>query len=837
MLSSYSSYLTGTSWTPLENFLIKRKIRGPGWVRVKGARAVAKNEKMSWCQYEFQVESKKDVFRDEEITKPPPLLKVLSIAIKTLKQQNLKNWELGMISCVLHSAVDIDSNTTRRDTHKFSIVRKIDSNFSFDYLKKETSKRKGVQVQVESSEAGLINHFINRVFEMDPDVIVAHDAFSSVLDTLIARIKALKISNWSRLGRLKKGEDALSNGSAMQRARWVTGGRLVCDTYLSSRELVRETDYNLTHLAERQLKTAREEVDSMYMEIYFKDIGYLMKLIDHTEKDAFITMQLMLKLQIIPLTKQLTCIGGNLWARSLQNSRAERNEMLLMHELHQRKYIYPDKFFNGGKQDDKTLYMDDEVIISKQKKKDKKKYAGGLVLEPKAGLHEQITLLLDFNSLYPSIIQEYQICFTTLKRDPVDPRAISKVGKLPESTGGGGQPDGDHNDLDINALLAEADKMKADPECKKKSVLPKVIQALVEKRRAVKNALSKETDEEKRESLDIKQKAFKLVANSMYGCLGFSSSRFYAKPIAAAITSCGRRILEASVKIVREKLNFDIIYGDTDSIMVNSRTQVVADAIRIGREIKGIINQSYQCLEIDIDGIFMPLLLLKKKKYAAKKLENLGDFFKVSQQKPIPRFVMEIKGVDMVRRDWCGLSKNSSRYILEKILGANSIEEGRAQYTTDEAISAIYEYMRKLGSDIRDDRVPLYDFVINKQLTKHPNDYPDAKNLPHVQVAKRLKERGEKDSNLIMHMIPYIVCRSKTDVQHDNGIAMRSYHPKEFEELAKKGEIEVDKEWYMHQQVMPPLTRICCVVSGISLSYMAECFGIDPSRYKSMGTR
>jgi len=41
----------------------------------------------------------------------------------------------------------------------------------------------------------------------------------------------------------------------------------------------------------------------------------------------------------------------------------------------------------------------------------------------------------------------------------------------------------------------------------------------------------------------------------------------------------------------------------------------------------------------------------------------------------------------------------------------------------------------------------------------------------------------------------------------------------------------------MHQQVMPPLTRICCVIAGISLTYMAECFGIDPSRYKSMGTR
>lgn len=68
---------------------------------------------------------------------------------------------------------------------------------------------------------------------------------------------------------------------------------------------------------------------------------------------------------------------------------------------------------------------------------------------------------------------------------------------------------------------------------------------------------------------------------------------------------------------------------------------------------KSEINKSYKLLEIDIDGIFKSLLLLKKKKYAALIVEPTGDGKYVTKQ--------ELKGLDIVRRDWCELAKMAGK--------------------------------------------------------------------------------------------------------------------------------------------------------------------------------
>lgn len=72
-------------------------------------------------------------------------------------------------------------------------------------------------------------------------------------------------------------------------------------------------------------------------------------------------------------------------------------------------------------------------------------------------------------------------------------------------------------------------------------------------------------------------------------------------------------------------MTLQVIYGDTDSIMINTNSTALEEVMRVGGEVKRQVNKRYRMLEIEIDGIFKCMLLLKKKKYAAVKLERTRD--------------------------------------------------------------------------------------------------------------------------------------------------------------------------------------------------------------------
>jgi DNA polymerase alpha subunit A len=102
---------------------------------------------------------------------------------------------------------------------------------------------------------------IARLFKVDPDVLVAHGLSGSIMEIILSRIKQLKVPHWSRIGRFKRQHVPHSRheSGGYSGGGWIprmaTAGRLLVDTFLNAKELVRETNYDLTYLSERQLKT------------------------------------------------------------------------------------------------------------------------------------------------------------------------------------------------------------------------------------------------------------------------------------------------------------------------------------------------------------------------------------------------------------------------------------------------------------------------------------------------------------------------------------------------------------------------------------------------------
>ena len=822
----------GTQTGALEHLMVKSRVMGPSWLALKGATSVPSASQASWCTLEVNVAgAHKSVRapRAEAPSRDPPRLTVAALNLKTVVNHRLNVNEIASASVVYVRDVRLDAATptaTLQDVNRvrhFSAVRRLDgvsmppgwdAVAAHENANNPAARRtKSVVLSSQTSERGLLSFLLARLQQLDADVIVGHNIAGFDLDVLLHRLQANKVPHWSRVGRLKRtrfpnlngGGGGGFGGGASLGAMSCVAGRLLADTYLASREFIKEVSYTLTSLAQNQLKMTRHEVPSAEIPAKFGTAASLLSLTKATEHDAWLSLGLLFHLSVLPLSRQLSNIAGVTWSKTLQHTRAARVEHLLLHEFHARKFLLPDKLSAKERKHGRGARADAEDEDGGEVKAGKKKggpaYAGGLVLEPKKGLYDKYVLMLDFNSLYPSIIQEYDICFTTVARpkpDPADPDAAPPPVSLPEPPAGG-------------------------PGGPNAAVLPQVIRKLVQRRRDVKNLLKSERNPAVREQLDIRQLAFKLTANSMYGCLGFAASRFYAKPLAELTTLQGREILQSTVDLAQGTLGLDVVYGDTDSIMINTNSNNLQEVMSVGTAVKKEVNKRYRLLEIEIDGVYKSMLLLKKKKYAALKVEHGVDGQITT--------VMEQKGLDIVRRDWSLIAKAQGNRALDLILSGRPAED---------VVEDIHESLRKCREDLVAGAVTMDQFVITKQLTKRPEDYPDAANQAHVQVALRLRAAGKHEGTNQGETVPYVIA-VKTDASGEDiaagkcgaaggkGLADRAYHPDEV--TAEGSGLKLDLHYYLTQQVHPVVSRLCQPIEGTDAARIADCLGLDPSKF------
>lgn len=678
-----------------------------------------------------------------------------------------------MIACLVNRkfAVDKSPASPPFQEHFCGFTRPAAQNWPIDSGSRLTGFKGTNAIKLESERA-LLSWFLARFQTIDADLIVIHDAHDCQLDVICDRLASLKIANWSRTGRLRM------NNTQNRRVNDFFIGRMVCDIKLSAEELIRAKSYDLDSLCTNVLKIKEDErmdVSSDALHSMYESVDGILKLITLTMQDCSYVLKLMCELNVLPLAMQITTICGNLMGRTLQGGRSERNEYLLLHAFSEKNYIVPDK-----KVRESNLNEPQDATVPAARKKPQ--YSGGMVLDPVKGFYDKFVLLMDFNSLYPSIIQEYNICFTTIDVPPTyEDGADSVPPSLPDSS------------VELG-------------------VLPRQIRRLVESRREVKKLMANpDIEPDQRQQYDIRQLALKLTANSMYGCLGFIFSRFYAKHLAALVTLKGREILMNTKSLV-QKLNYDVIYGDTDSIMINTNCTDYDEVFKIGHNIKQSVNKMYRQVELEIDGVFKYLLLLRKKKYASVTITKTkrGEFV----------YKEEHKGIDIVRRDWSQLAVEAGKTVLKELL---------SDAPMDDRIEKIHDHMEHFRDSVLNGLVPVSLLTITKQLTKAPKDYANSAKMPHVSVALRMNATRNKRYKK-GDMVDYVICIDGTA----NAPMQRAYH---VDELKSIGTLKVDSNYYLTSQIHPVVSRLIEPIEGTDTSRIASCLGLDPSKFKASAQR
>lgn len=841
----------GTQTNALEHLLVKSKIMGPSWLALHNAEIVPqatlkdKEAMKSWCKLEVNLQNGHKSVRNPTVEaiealglggqqRDPPTVIVAALKLQTVVNHKTNANEICSASVVYLQDVRVDVGTDCRakvtdmpcewekKARHFSLVRKLsggnwpsgwEQHVANENKTNNVAKRtKSIVLSAQADERGLLSILLARLSQIDADVICGHNVAGFDVDVLLNRLRENKVAHWSRIGRLKRtrfpnlsgGNQGSFGGGASIGALSCMSGRLLADTYLSARDLLKEVSYTLTNLMKTQFDENRAEIPHQDVPLQFNSTQTLWQLTKNSQTDAFYSLWLMLHLQALPLTRQLSNIAGNTWSKTLGHTRAQRVEFLFLHEFHKRKYMVPDRL--SAKEKRRVQAAEAKNGNGDKDVDDKKgpQYSGGLVLEPKKGLYDKYVLMLDFNSLYPSIIQEYDICFTTVKR-----------GK------------------DMAGLAPELPPpVLGKPGGENAAVLPQVICKLVQHRRAVKELLKKETNDVIKAQLDIRQLALKLTANSMYGCLGFSASRFYAKPLAELITGQGREILQSTVDLA-QNLSYDVIYGDTDSIMINTNKDNLEEVRKVGQEVKREVNKRYKLLEIEMDGCYRSMLLLKKKKYAAVVVEP-----SMHEGKTIYVERVEKKGLDTVRRDWCKLAKDVGDTCLDEIFKKRAVED---------TVEKIHDALREARTKMVNNQVNLESYIVTKQLTKSPRDYPDANSQPHVKVALRRIEQGKQDGVNAGETVPYIICcevkpEDEKDMTNDaianghassksggKGLAERAFHPEELQD--PRSNLRVDLHYYLTQQLHPVISRLCAPIEGTDAARLADCLGLDASKF------
>ena len=366
-------------------------------------------------------------------------------------------------------------------------------------------------------------------------------------------------------------------------------------------------------------------------------------------------------------------MGVSQWIRSL-----------LYYEHRQRNALIP----KGAELEKKSVGVASDAII-----KDKK-YRGGLVVDPTEGIHFNVTVM-DFASLYPSIIKVKNISYETVRC----PHEECKKNKIPQT----------------NHWVCT----------KHNGITSLLIGSLRDLRVNYYKHLSKNQalSEEQRQQYTVVSQALKVILNASYGVMGAEIFPLYFLPAAEATTAIGRYTILETIKKCQE-FEIEVLYGDTDSLFIKNPTM---------EQIQKVIDwaKKVHIVELEVDKEYRYVVLSSRKK----------NYLGVTKDGKV-----DVKGLTGKKSHTPPFIKTLFYELLEilsKVQSVKDFEDAKKQISRK-----IIEYAKK----VEEKEISLSDLAFNVMISKAPSEY--IKTVPqHIRAAKLLESIREiKKGDIISYV-------------------------------------------------------------------------------------
>lgn len=636
-----------------------------------------------------------------------------------------------------------------------------------------------VQIDSEDNELDLINRMVDIVREYDIDILTGYEVHNNSWGYLIERARLHYEFNlpdeFSRMKSHSKGRfgrDADRWGFTHTSTVSITGRHTIniWRAMRSELNLLQYTMENVVfHLLHRRIPHyTYATLTRWYKSDRPRDLA---KVLDYLVTRTKLDLEILDANELIPRTsEQARLLGVDFFSVFSRGSQFKVESLMF-------RIAKPESF----------------VLVSPSRKQVGSQNALEclpLVMEPQSAFYSSPLLVLDFQSLYPSVMIAYNYCYSTCLGRVTKWRGTNKMG---------------FTDFKRHPGLLELTKDKLNvapngmmyvkPEMRK-SLLAKMLGEILETRVMVKSGMKVDRDDKTlQQLLNNRQLALKLIANVTYGYTSASySGRMPCSEIADSIVQTGRETLEKAIALIHsvERWGAEVVYGDTDSLFVYLKGRTKDDAFRIGDEIaQAVTDTNPRPIKLKFEKVYHPCVLLAKKRYVGFKYES------PSQKEPD----FDAKGIETVRRDGTPAEQKIEEKALKLLFRTSDLSQVKA-------------YFQGQCTKILTGRFSVQDFCFAKEVKL--GTYADrGPPPPGALIATRRMLKDPRQEPQYGERIPYVVVAGAPGAR----LWERCVEP---EQLIRDENAELDAEYYINKNLIPPLERIFNLVGANVRSWWDE---------------